>query len=245
MAVKPAIRSGETLTETEGGWQSTRVFDVTGLSGNAAAQLYRAAIRNAVPQIGETHPSVPGIVVTRRQATPLGADGVRVTCTYGQPSGDTPGQPAEVSLSADVIQDDTITDVNGDTIQTNYATASISAVQRVHRVDFERPSTTVAFRRLLSGVPKNQARDFVGKVNSREWSGFPAKTWLCRSISSSQDAPDRHRVTYEFTYKADTWQAEVSTDVDGLIPVDAEIGNGILRVDIYGGADFNALDVSF
>lgn len=248
MATKFNLREGETLLETSDGFVSTRVGDVTGLAGRESAYLFKAARRRGVPKVGDQHPDIPGIVCTRRGMKTVGADGVRITFTYSKLTTDMVGGPVEVEFVGDTLNEETVFDIDGNLIQTKYTsfTAGTSSLTtRTHRMAIERPTFTVRLSSTRRNVPKILAADLTGAINAREWSGFPPLTWLIRSVSSSQQAVDRHRVTVTATYRKTTWLGEVATDVDGIIPEDATVTNGIRTVRVYQEVDFSRLGMSF
>jgi len=85
----------------------------------------------------------------------------------------------------------------------------------------------------------------VGSVNSRSWSGYPVKTWLCTGVSSSLTTGGRHLVVYEFQYHPKTWRYEAAIKYGSGIPTRASEGNGIRYFDVYPLENFNTIGVSF
>lgn len=140
-------------------------------------------------------------------------------------------------------QTDTITGVNseGDTVTTPVSGLTITK-QTTGLVEVERPQLTVTVQKNFTSFPLALGIKFTGAVNAQEWSGFPAKTWLCRGIRVRKDGA-LFRVSFAFAYNEESWQVVVTTSDNGLIPPEVEEGNGETRFDVYKSFNFDELGV--
>ena len=262
MRVKENVRSGEILTETATGSDHTRIFDVDDIGATGAAFLPAATSSGDIPQVGQAHPVLRDVVVVDRQARPNGAKGARVTVRYGLDpvlaSNSGGSASGAVEYFASVIQEEVVTDINGNKLVTAFtgvfpsltlssflnagttsAETTIQYAKRRHRVVVDKPTVGVRVTRTERSLPKDLIFNMVGSVNSGAWSGFPARTWLCTSIDT-RGATGGHEVTFSFSYKKNSWRAVLTSRIDGAIPNDVTSGNGIESFDVYPLANFNA-----
>ena len=107
-------------------------------------------------------------------------------------------------------------------------------------MEVQRPTFSVQYSRLEASPPLNVARTYAGKVNANGFLNEPADRWLC-NIESSQVRADQHRVRYTFTLNQSGWQARITHNSAGIIPVEASTANGIETVQVYNRVNFGAL----
>ena len=175
-----------------------------------------------------------------------------VEVTYGVPQASvyrSTGGAADVSIVADLYTEETITDVNGNRIETTYFLAPVPAVadrfrpvsqRQAHRIEVQRPTFSVQFSRIERAPPLSAARYYSGRVNSTTFLSEPRDRWLC-NVDSSQESDNAHRVRYTFTLNATGWQATIVHSTSGLIPTDVTGANGIQTAQVYNRANFGAL----
>ena len=229
-----------------------RLFQVSELSGAASNRLAQAARASGIPQVGQAHPSVPGIVVQDVRASATSDPTVAtVDVSYGVPSTTTSaigGRGIEISIVADLYTEETIIDVNGNRIETTYfgtsasggGSFSTSVTRQAHRIEVQRPTFSVQFSRLESAPPLDLARFYSGRVNNGAFLNEPADRWLC-NVESSQESDRVHRVRYTFTLNTIGWQAQITHSTNGIIPTDLSSANGIRTAQVYHRANFGAL----
>jgi len=262
MTVKKDIRRDTSkITETKDGFRHVRVFDVDALGSNSERLLLDALEQGDIPKIGDPHPFINGIFCLDRESKqPPGTKSARVTCTYGVEDAAAVGAGAVggrglVEFFADVVTETVTTDINGDMLITIWTgvlqASSLSTPQefllaaRRHRVEVDRPTIGVRLRRKESQLSTERILAIVGSVNASTWSGSRPKTWLCRSVDSSENTDGSHQVSYTFTYKPDTWQVLLTTRIENEIPLDVVEGNGIALYDVYPLFDFNSVGIGF
>lgn len=211
-----------------------------------------------IPQLNDEHPSVPGIVARSFaiDQAPHENQIMRVVVGYEEPPaieeseelGST-GKTIEVSI--DTFSETTVFDKDGELMGLQYRRVSFGGgtaefEQRNLEFTVERPTATVRITEETSRIPKEFILDgFVGSVNSVEWSGFPPRTWLLRGITTTQLKKDRNRVTWVFTYNRATWRAEGRISIDGEVPANASLENGIQYYNVYPEIDFDLTGQEF
>lgn len=263
---------GAQYSEDADGEKIVESFRVDQIEGGSYAVRLRNVRRNAFfPIIGAPHEEVDGIQLLSVTVEALNVDATvcDVLLTWGVPAseaqlGDQGGETGSgaVEFAAESVQDERNTDVFGEPLITEYqgtfdpndliegnspgeGFAVVRLHRRTHTVEYEKSILTVRLRRRESRVPRDEAIEFHNKTNSRDWSGFPPFTWLCRGITSSDNGDGTHDVTYYFSYKPETWQVELRIKLLGFFPPDGGVNNGISYRHIYESVDFNRLGVSF
>ena len=244
---------GGTVRQDGTGIRATRVFRVTGIRTAADYHMLIPLTLTGIPSVGDKHPRRSDIAVLDREVALDVQDpnGVTVTINYGPP--DASAASARVgdikrSLRTELIQEETIEDINGTRISTTYVSrfvagggvTSVTVATESHRIEVQRPSFSLVWDRIERELPIARAFDFNGTVNSRPWAGKEADTWLM-NIEATQDNDARFRVSYVATYNANTWQATINHQVNGVVPFDVSERNGIETYQVYPTADFNKL----
>jgi len=250
ITVHPDVIGGS-AREDGSGLRITRLFRVAGIRTAADNFLAVPLSLSQIPQIGEQHPRRPDLVVLDRDVSMSIPDpnAVLVTVNYGPPdalSGG--GRVGDVtrSLRAELITEETTTDVDGQKMITRYVnratliSTTFSVTTLVHRVQVQRPSFSLVWERIEGGLPTSRAFAASGKVNARTWQGKPADTWLM-AISSTQDHANRFRTSYTATYLEQGWQAVLNHTEGGLIPIDVDKRNGVHQYQVYERYDFARL----
>lgn len=235
----PDRLTGEFRRSTDGD-SARRVFQVSELTGAAGARLAQAVDTSAIPRIGSVHPYVAGLSVTRVTARATSDPSIAIVdVDYAQIGAAAAGGTAtDIAIQSDFISEVTVRDINGVLMRTAYAVSGGFQVQ-THRVSVERPTFSLVFSRIEAAVPLAKVLAFSGKVNAGRFQGQPADTFLCR-IGSNQ-TNGGHRVSYTFTHNAKGWQADLTHQVDGVIPTNVSPINGESTAQVYERADFGRL----
>lgn len=261
------IDSGE-ISETEDGYEETRVAMITGITGPGHKLKYNALQHPGLPLFGDPHPSIPGIVCVRRVAELVGGnDKAKVTLTYAIPKPSQqqtpPQQPGAPSGNTGVIRVGSSTqstttqkDVFGTpilvkhTFPKNYPDESFAGKVDYPQgadVDVAIPNMVVTETRLESASPFFKAQRFVGRVNNRSVFGGQPRTYLCTRIEGvTNDRGLTFEVSYEFQFNPATWDATVVfRDPATGRPVENPIqGKGLQTFRVYPEDDFNLLGLS-
>ena len=79
---------GSNLSQSEDGFEDTAIYRVTGLDAPGSEKKYQAITTPGLPQIGDPHPFIPGIVVRRipRVTVEKGSFNAKVEVFYANPS---------------------------------------------------------------------------------------------------------------------------------------------------------------
>ena len=246
-------------------WKYTRVFHVSGLTGNASGRLHSAVLSSEIPVQGDPHPDIAGIYARTLTVTPESPTSARVTVTYEpydpavQPPNDAAKPTIEVGATISAVE--TNMDINGELIKLSYTQSKENPdthqmedtkVNCGGKVNVQRPQPVVRMSRRESASPYQKALEYVGKKNSGSFMGAGPGYWLCTKIvGRSNDGGKTYDVEYEFQYSADTWDPTVvAIDKDtGEPPVDAN-GDTVLvedtgykRIVVYEEISFGGLNL--
>jgi hypothetical protein len=247
------------ISRDSSGFEAERAFYVDGIGGSSDNRLYAAMTTAGIPQFGDPHPIIPDVLVTKASARMMNSsDQIKVTVTYSIPDPeddliqseeDTADTDGTLRVSTSLANETVWADINGDLLKAEWKSATGGTkVTKYAGIDVQKPQIQVDFSRVESGTPKTAISDYLGKVNSVPWSGFPAGTWLCTNISSTEEQ-EGTKVDYGFSYNPNGWQAIITVNLTQAqiedLPPDIESGNGYSAYDIYPTADFNALGLSF
>ncbi len=257
MIVKDLIEA-QVLTRDSDGFTAERVFIIDEITGQPETRLYNAIQSSGIPAFGDPHPTIPDIQVTEIQANPATSGSqIKINVVYSVPDnsdGSTDNSSGSITVNSSLITEEVFEDINGDTLKADYkifvdsTNTNVTVSTKYATVDVQRPQMVVTFRRLEDQVPKTVINDFLGVVNSTDWSGFPAHTWLCTNITVSPNK-DKFDVDYSFAFNQQSWQVEVIvplTDTQANnFPIDKATGNGYSVYDVYKSRNFNELGLSF
>ena len=256
--VIPDILEGQVQLSVKGD-TATRTFQVTELRGAPFARLTNAAQASGIPRKGDAHPALPGISVLDIVARPTRDPQVAlVDVNYGVPDADDAGRisgQADVQITTSLINETTTRDIDGNFLRTTWTLRIYTTdpgdpegarrVQEgtksgaIHTVEVQVPTYTVRFTRWESEPALQRARQYSGRTNSGVWLGSSADYWLC-AVSSTQQSPGEHRVTYDFTYNRRSWKSIIVHQDNGVIPEDLT-ADGISVQQVYPTANFSRL----
>lgn len=247
--VTDLIRSAS-VSEDSSGVTATRVFQVSDLTGPAAARLANARAAAGVPRRGDTHPGIPDIRADVISVDPQDLTKAVVTVTYRALNGlDVIGAAPVISVGTTLTTITSSRDVNGDqviiphTVEEFDGDGNLTNVRQERQVgSFQKqiPTTVVVYERKEERPPVEAAERYVGRVGDigpGRAIGPGGYTWLCTRVEgSTNDGGLTWDCKYEFQYAADGWAAV-------LDPIDPTTGqpyvNGTpVYVPIYRAAGF-------
>lgn len=251
MIVTADVLKNETVSVSDAGYRAERTFLVSSIPGNKEAKLYNALQASDIPKHGDPHPVIPGIVVTKVEAKPqTSGNQTRIVAVYTEPSSDLAAREdssGQVVLSTGLVGEEEFFDIHGVRMSVRYLSGAID-LTKYATVDVQRPQIRAVFRRSELVSPKPKITQYLGKVNSTTWSGYPARTWLCSGINATETSSG-YDVEYSFSHREETWRVEVifRTAEEELAqsPINKESGNGYSTYEVYESADFNGLGLSF
>ena len=255
------VISGSSVNQDKDGWKAIRTFVVEGVEGDSHQRLYNALLEGGIPTRGDDHPSIGGIRVDSRQATPEGRGVVRITINYQRLDSGTeppsPSEPAQITVGSSVQEKETAFDFRGDQLVVPYTYESgvdgdgnpiTETVFQPGNVTVQVPATILALSRKEDQDPLTKSREFVGTINVASWRGGAPGTWLCTRIEGqSSTGGEDYVVQYEFMYNPDTWDAViVYKDPETGLPgseVNKEEGNGYTTAVVYPEQNFDELNI--
>lgn len=218
---------------------------VTGLTSTGTGILAEALATSGIPTYGDSFGSNANVICRGLDvAVDIGEDSkiARVTANYttlGLEDGNYVFRCTS-SLSEDV----TTNDVNGNPVKLYYTYPADYADPSLAGVSVEQsPEMSVQLPQIVltaTGIdpvakPVAVVADWVGRVNSDSWQGFPAGCWLCTAVpfeAHDLDAsPPTYKFTFEFQLNRKGWtQYPHFRDVNGDIPTDLVYNFGKKRV---------------
>jgi hypothetical protein len=248
------IIEGSGLIETRDGLECERVFKVDTAEGDASGRLYAALRTSGVPQRGDAHPTIPGLRVDTRQASPESNDPEIsvVRCQYRQLSQtDIEGATPSISVGTVVASETTSRDANGAIVATTETKARLDAdgnvvgfdtLTRPVQVAVQRPMMTYHVTRKENASPEAKAQQYVGRAGAFNRQPDSAPNWLCTRIEgSSTDGGVTYDVDYEFTYNREGWDAKIETFRHKDVLTSGELVADVLRIQVYDVVSFSGL----
>jgi len=257
MAIIEDLVPDQMVSRNSAGYEVERSYLVDAVGGTPETRLYNAITTAGVPQYNDPHPVFPDVIVTDVNARPYSGGNpntIKVNVTYSVPNPDdidsTDDESSEadsISLSTGLTSEKVYRDINGEFMVVEFKGGTF--VRKYASADVQKPQVSVTLKRTETTIPKAAIAEYLGKVNSVPWSGFPAKTWLCTQIDATEDKPGIFTVDYVFSYNPLDWRLEVyqnltQEQIDEL-PPDVDSGNGYGIFDVYEKIDFNSLGLAF
>jgi len=209
----------------EKGYKVTRVFHVSGLTGNATTRLYNATLLPEIPAQGSAHPDIPGIYARSINVSPVESSSARVVVTYQprDPATQPPDDNADpiVEVGAALVEVETNKDINGTflvlgefTVTEYNKTLLPKQIEETNtyppqpgKITVQRPLPLFKFSRRETESPYSKSLNYVGNVNSDSFLGYAAGYWLCSRIyGRSDDGGESYNVEYEFLFNRETWK---------------------------------------
>lgn len=243
-----AIAHGElSVVDRQGTIESARrTFLVTGLVSTNYEIIGEALNTSGVPQYGDSFPGNDNIIVVNRNARVLDEDNNRKVVveveytTLGLEDGN-----YRFQCSTSISEDSTSGDVNGNLVSLSYTYpvdyenpqyAGLTSTQAAELTVYRPESTLSTTGITATSNPNGIVDSWAGYLNSDQWQGGAAGTWMCTRcdwVPHDLDAsPPKYKFTFEFQKKRASWTqtAYFRTDDTGKIPSDLVSGVGYKRV---------------
>lgn len=249
------IVDGE-LSHDESGYKDQRTFIVSNLSGDAITKKYSASIAPGIPQRGDPHPAIPGIIVTSITVSIEGPDTYRVQVSYGaptyerrEPDEDPVNNPPVLQISTTLQGATTAKDIDGDQLFVDFVDDNGNQFTQSGEVELQIPFSMISIQRKERYTPLYKSLEFSGSVNKNAIGDFAPRTLLIDISGDTDDGGLSYNVTYNVQYNPRTWDAEIffKDEETDRIHEDVNIrnGNGYKRVRVYPEKDFNRLGLNF
>lgn len=246
--------SQSTIRETKDGYTVERIAVINELTGTADQKLLNAISDAALPDIGDAHPQISTIKLISKRAEVIDTNTCRVVMTYAQDDNNTTTQANSVArISATTSIEETKLDINGAEMSTVYtvinSALSWSIFDEAFIAEVERPRLVFDFTYRTGLHPIDQINQYLGKVNSAVWNGYPVDTILCSNIQVSQEGA-QYEVNFTFIYNDQGWQFTAKTEepagnIAGTTDPDLDTVTGTKEFDVYEQVDFNPLGFTF
>ena len=264
MAVTQALIEGSGWHLDRQGWRIVENFIVSDVNaGTNAAAMIPAAYQQLVQQnidINLSHAIFTTAFCTDIEPAAIANDAVTFRVTYKEY--EMPDPVIEISSSVAQVE----TDKNAAGVQqtTSYTYPSDykwnTDLQGVTQTStgliskiMPEPAISISRREMPVGGGRElivRKLIYEGHVNMNTWGLVPdssePKTWLCTGIGArTQDRGITYDVTYNFQYRADTWDHTIRflDPGTGQPPSDLVEGTGYKDVQVYLTADFNLLNL--
>lgn len=260
--VKDLIDQARFSNNISSGISITRKFLIDGLSDAAVRRLYQAALLPDVPKTADPHPSIPDLVVVNVDIMPVGKDSptkAHAIVEYGPvtKNSTTPGGPPTIEIGATSGSIETVFDANGAKMKLTATQPAFKDPRTVKEGDplpdqffkatVQEQNPYFLFGRRERGFDFKKVLEYQNHVNVNAWFNGAARTWLCTALRAKLNG-DAYDVSYEFAYRARTWDAEgVYIDSTTGHPIsnapDKPDGKTYKVFQVYPTADFNRLNL--
>ncbi len=241
---------------------------VTDVSGDVWSRRDNARTASGLPRIGQPHRKHTQCLLAEKRVDPgTSTQDFLVTLRYVRPDTDGGGTapldrsqpfgPVKWSGGTQVSQEKTVRDASGRLMIltyygkpvlpfVNYDTSEVSTVQlsgfyrgaSLLEADVEVSLLALTAERWERDNPERKAAGFANLTNAVPWRGYGARQVLTTSMSWDPDADGGYVVRYAFLYARRGWRFEGRIRVEGLVPLDAVLGNGLGAWDIYQTTSF-------
>lgn len=200
MSLKGYIKEGASLTEDENGISENQIWDLP-VVADGPDFLWTAREHRGPPQKGDRHPRDPSLTVTSRTIVDLGGGKARVSIQYSpnvNESEEPIGTVTDIRYDGTSALQDFKTDIYGQPLISGTSAFTVSSLT---------PTSLIEVDRVESQPPGfSFLRDFMDRVNSTSFSGFPSRTLLMfaprsRKIKLTGD----YLITYVFQVDLNTF----------------------------------------
>ena len=237
-------------------WQGWRILEriaiVSGMVSEGWVNKVNEALGAAGVVIGESvHPNATYCYLSKVRPILLSTGDVKLSLVYERYEA---GEKEE-TVGASLVSGETNVDKNGDEISLEYVypigyIKDSSTTALTHTVTATQgklvsklvPQASVSITKNTSN-PLDDARNFVGKVNSSSWNGGGAKEWLCTSIWGKRVKAFQYRTTYSAQYNPDGWGTDVVFMRDNGTPPPTTDSDSKKTIDVYQEANFGNLGI--
>jgi len=265
------IEAGADLSHTLLNTTTTRIADVDQLQGSdlhamlwdALAVLGNLSVTDPPLTdivLGAAHPSVPGIVVTELNPTPVASCArARVEIVYARPRFEfTPPEGADgadtkmvryFGRARQVTRDPKDGSTELTVLPPNNAGTDYSNMPgQTKTITVNESLGVLTFNRTERSVPTARMRDFQNTVNVAALGtlgAYPAKTLYCNTIQAdTQDQGGLYLVRYEFIYNAAGHTVEYKWERPPLNVLEYDAGSR-KELEPYNTKDFSLLGLDF
>lgn len=224
------------------------------ITGEAASDIEDDVVNSGVaPLYGTPHASKP-VHVIRTWFTPLAHRTGIINVRYGKLQGS-----AQVvsgaqlfsdgeweGITSTIITDSTTNDRNGTQMLITYTgvpypgSILFNSADQIAEATVETYLDTYLFERAAWNWPRTHVNQYQNKVNDAAWSGFPEKTILAR-VQARRREEGGYAESWQFIHNPKTWDFEGRFIVQGILPQNATVGNGIELFEVQGEEDFSAI----
>ena len=247
MATKIDLKTGARITQDKNGYRSVRVAHVSNVSGNKQNLLFNAISDPGLPVYGDPDPVVPGITLQTKVGEALSGGTYRVILTYFKDAASGGVDDATARVTGATASEQVNTDAAGNRRVTRWSSAA-NLREYTFEVTVERPRVSFDFSRMRDRFPKDLIDNYLGRINSRPWNGYPSRTILCTAINADEQG-EQWQVRQSFSLNLATWDfvgaipttgaalRAHTTDPDPLL----DLETGLRPFQIYQLADFTPL----
>ncbi len=204
-----------------------------------------------MPQIGDAHPYIADLFLTRHSPSTVEDKTVEIRLRYERRDEQDNPEYARIDIGTSTNQDETNIDAaTGDAMKVFKQGSSAPRTDEEEQggvVPINVPRSNIIYRRREEGSPGQKSKEFAGKVNSGIWSLDTTAVignWLCTGINGvSVDGGKTYDVVYTFEFDENQWIARVFwIDPDtGKPNPDSTEGDGWEDFQVYETKDFNEL----
>lgn len=225
------------------GYRVERIAIVEGVTGATNSEkIYNAINDVQLPNLGDAHPDIASITLNDIQGRVIDNQTVEVTLSYYSDHGAATGSAnATVRASSGTTEEETNTDIYSNRLHfyTNFNTASgFTFDSGVFTAEVQQPRLVIDFEYTSTTFPYDEIKQYMGKVNSIPWNGYPAKTILCTAINANEEG-DNYRVSFSFAHKKETWQFYAALKSNNMtLPGSDHATKPDALVDLYAAAKF-------
>lgn len=264
MRVIGPLLSGYSARRGVSGLEVSEEYLVTGITAPTASRIVVALDAPGVPVYGQLYAGSSSIVVDDVSAEILDSDpsAARVRVTYRRATVDDSASPRdetedgaeedagllEVWTSTQEIE--TQVDADGRALKVSHTYLSGEregqTVTQGASVMVQVPITGIRLTRTESRSPLSVAAQYVGRLNERDWNGYPERVVLCTGIDGrTSDGGLTYEVAYAFAISWQRWRVGIyyRDPETGEIPEDLVREAGIKEADLYPIASFTALNI--
>lgn len=244
------------------GWKEfTRIMIVSEISLATTGWLEKVAAALAASGlvIGAQHPTYPAMFLSQIQPEGLANDTIKLTCSYNKSIWKKPPQFEDdaIEVGASIASVETNKDKNNVEMFLKYTypvgyqrsphddpLTAEKIIEVGHLTNKPVADLTWSKNKIENSSPESKAENYVSKVNSSSWRGYPVKTWLCTRIyGRSTDGGETYNVTYDFQYRPDNWDhTAIFIKDDGKPPKETD-GDSKKTYSLLKEANFNNLNL--
>jgi len=246
------LMDGSKGKEGQKSWETRQQVIVLENVSTTGDVLVNALADSNVPDMGEAHPNITGLVVVGRSPEAIGRKGtVKVTVEYGLSEGsNVPPTGSEITVGTTLISSSVNTDISGNLMtvkyvkDANYTPPAVNTVEQSGTATILLPQTTITYTQKENTIPLTKSQTYVGTLNNATWQGGATGTWLCTGIvGKSSNSGTTWAVTYTFQYNKDTWKFKaVYTDKEtGKPPADMDKTEGIKLYNVYSSVSWTSI----